>query len=185
LQTQLRVFLPFQLTLKFSRFRDRRHFSLGHKPDAAAETCRSVIAATAVFLEPARQIISRADVVASRSALQNINPGHIQMMGWVGLEPTTNALKGRCSTIELPTRALSRNRWAFEWQPTPNAFGAALPLSYQPVDQVLTAEFSNGNQPRKPSGLLYLYHSSPFPRTGNAMLTDVPRSLVVMSTRPL
>ena len=25
-------------------------------------------------------------------------------MGWVGLEPTTNALKGRCSTIELPTR---------------------------------------------------------------------------------
>src|SRR4051812_29507926 len=26
-------------------------------------------------------------------------------VGWVGLEPTTNALKGRCSTIELPTRA--------------------------------------------------------------------------------
>ena len=25
-------------------------------------------------------------------------------LGWVGLEPTTNALKGRCSTIELPTR---------------------------------------------------------------------------------
>ena len=25
-------------------------------------------------------------------------------MGWVGLEPTANALKGRCSTIELPTR---------------------------------------------------------------------------------
>jgi hypothetical protein len=24
-------------------------------------------------------------------------------VGWVGLEPTTNALKGRCSTIELPT----------------------------------------------------------------------------------
>src|SRR5947209_3083730 len=24
-------------------------------------------------------------------------------LGWVGLEPTTNALKGRCSTIELPT----------------------------------------------------------------------------------
>jgi hypothetical protein len=23
----------------------------------------------------------------------------------VGLEPTTNALKGRCSTIELPTRS--------------------------------------------------------------------------------
>src|SRR5581483_11794060 len=25
-------------------------------------------------------------------------------MGWAGLEPATNALKGRCSTIELPTR---------------------------------------------------------------------------------
>ena len=24
-------------------------------------------------------------------------------LGWVGLEPTTNALKGRCSTVELPT----------------------------------------------------------------------------------
>ena len=34
-------------------------------------------------------------------------PWHLQMkrkVGWVGLEPTTNALKGRCSTIELPTR---------------------------------------------------------------------------------
>jgi hypothetical protein len=29
-------------------------------------------------------------------------------MGWVGLEPTTNALKGRCSTIELPTRVRKR-----------------------------------------------------------------------------
>lgn len=27
-------------------------------------------------------------------------------MGWEGLEPSTNALKGRCSTIELPTRVL-------------------------------------------------------------------------------
>ena len=26
-------------------------------------------------------------------------------VGWEGLEPSTNALKGRCSTIELPTRA--------------------------------------------------------------------------------
>jgi hypothetical protein len=25
-------------------------------------------------------------------------------LGWAGLEPATNALKGRCSTIELPTR---------------------------------------------------------------------------------
>ena len=27
-----------------------------------------------------------------------------RFLGWVGLEPTTNALKGRCSTIELPTQ---------------------------------------------------------------------------------
>ena len=27
------------------------------------------------------------------------------VVGWEGLEPSTNALKGRCSTIELPTRS--------------------------------------------------------------------------------
>jgi len=26
------------------------------------------------------------------------------MVGWVGFEPTTNGLKGRCSTPELPSR---------------------------------------------------------------------------------
>ena len=31
-------------------------------------------------------------------------------MGWLGLEPRTNALKGRCSTIELPTRETSSCR---------------------------------------------------------------------------
>ena len=35
--------------------------------------------------------------------LQGVTAGS-QKMGWVGLEPTTNALKGRCSTIELPTQ---------------------------------------------------------------------------------
>ena len=35
------------------------------------------------------------------------------MVGWVGLEPTTNALKGRCSTIELPTRLLKAVEWLF------------------------------------------------------------------------
>ena len=29
-------------------------------------------------------------------------------VGWAGLEPATNALKGRCSTIELPTRLIFR-----------------------------------------------------------------------------
>ena len=27
-----------------------------------------------------------------------------ELVGWVGIEPTTTALKGRCSTAELPTR---------------------------------------------------------------------------------
>ena len=34
--------------------------------------------------------------------------GKFEDVGRVGLEPTTNALKGRCSTIELPTRVRSR-----------------------------------------------------------------------------
>ena len=35
-------------------------------------------------------------------AVVSLRKGQITV-GWVGLEPTTNALKGRCSTIELPT----------------------------------------------------------------------------------
>ena len=47
-------------------------------------------------------------------------------LGWVGLEPTTNALKGRCSTIELPTRKLrSSPQDRLNPEPTPKAFGAA------------------------------------------------------------
>ena len=33
----------------------------------------------------------------------------IPKVGWAGLEPATNALKGRCSTIELPTRSCQRS----------------------------------------------------------------------------
>jgi hypothetical protein len=39
-------------------------------------------------------------------------------VGWVGLEPTTNALKGRCSTVELPTRVGKR---AVKLLPNPEA----------------------------------------------------------------
>ena len=43
---------------------------------------------------------------ASRSKGGRISEGIIvKDLGWAGLEPATNALKGRCSTIELPTRA--------------------------------------------------------------------------------
>ena len=34
------------------------------------------------------------------------------MVGRVGLEPTANGLKGRCSTIELPTQRPGFNRRA-------------------------------------------------------------------------
>ena len=54
-------------------------------------------------------------------------PQAIQKMGWAGLEPAANALKGRCSTIELPT----------------------------PGILVLAVCYRNRNQPRKLSGLLY------------------------------
>jgi hypothetical protein len=36
-------------------------------------------------------------------------------MGWVGLEPTTNALKGRCSTIELPTLGKRSGTVSLKW----------------------------------------------------------------------
>lgn len=35
------------------------------------------------------------------------------MVGWLGLEPRTNGLKGRCSTIELPTHRLHQRRRAW------------------------------------------------------------------------
>jgi len=43
------------------------------------------------------------NLIASR-AFTHAGLQSFQRVGWVGLEPTTNALKGRCSTIELPTR---------------------------------------------------------------------------------
>ena len=90
-----------------------------------------MIASASMFVEPTRQIFGRSNVEATRRTAENINPSHIleelgwvdsnpqptpkafgaalsncktrMDLGWVGLEPTTNALKGRCSTIELPT----------------------------------------------------------------------------------
>jgi hypothetical protein len=38
-----------------------------------------------------------------RSTIHEVPDGEAGV-GWEGLEPSTNALKGRCSTIELPTR---------------------------------------------------------------------------------
>jgi hypothetical protein len=58
---------------------------------------RRVIAATLMLGDPAVQIVSGADVMPS-SASQDVNPSHRKSLGRPGLEPGTNALKGRCST---------------------------------------------------------------------------------------
>jgi hypothetical protein len=50
------------------------------------------------------------------------------LMGWAGLEPAANALKGRCSTIELPTQLLLFSLFSSSPATTPRVFGAALPL---------------------------------------------------------
>jgi hypothetical protein len=65
-------------------------------------------------------------------------------MGWAGLEPAANALKGRCSTIELPTRSkrkvcnplptllqgLEQNRFAKDFQFIQRADSARHDLLY-------------------------------------------------------
>jgi hypothetical protein len=56
-----------------------------------------VIAATLMRGDPAVLIVSGADVMPS-SATQDVNPSHRKSLGRPGLEPGTNALKGRCST---------------------------------------------------------------------------------------
>jgi hypothetical protein len=65
--------------------------------ETTAETLRAVITATAIFRKPSLEVFRRADIMASRRATQNVNSSHKQV-GRPGLEPGTNALKGRCST---------------------------------------------------------------------------------------
>ena len=44
----------------------------------------------------------------------NIAERYGALVGPVGVEPTTNGLKGHCSTIELQTRASGRGKLAFQ-----------------------------------------------------------------------
>ncbi len=64
---------------------------------SAAEAMRCVIAATFMLRRAALEIIGRADVI-SLIAVQDVHPSHRNFLGRPGLEPGTNALKGRCST---------------------------------------------------------------------------------------
>jgi hypothetical protein len=51
------------------------------------------------------------------------------MVGWVGLEPTANGLKGRCSTTELPTQQTNNKALT---QVVLTCFGVAEPVFYNP-----------------------------------------------------
>ena len=54
-------------------------------------------------------------------------------LGWAGLEPAANALKGRCSTIELPTPGnFSLSSLPSESQPTRKLSGLLYRLSHRP-----------------------------------------------------
>jgi hypothetical protein len=61
----------------------------------------------------------------------------IEGVGWAGLEPATNALKGRCSTIELPTRAPG-GTFVIQFAPCCKSGGSALEftkLAWPPVGE--------------------------------------------------
>jgi hypothetical protein len=49
-----------------------------------------------VLSQSAVKVLCRADIVTTARTAKNVNPAtESKKMGWVGLEPTTNALKGR------------------------------------------------------------------------------------------
>jgi hypothetical protein len=54
--------------------------------------------------EPTASGMNQAAPFAERTTARREAEAMIKV-GWLGLEPRTNALKGRCSTIELPTRS--------------------------------------------------------------------------------
>jgi hypothetical protein len=94
---QSRVLFALESEFQFSRFNNRWQLPARDHMDSAAKASRTVIAAALMLCDPPKQILCRADVISAGFALQDINPSHNQL-GRPGLEPGTNALKGRCST---------------------------------------------------------------------------------------
>jgi hypothetical protein len=47
----------------------------------------------------------------------------IEVVGWPGFEPGTNDLKGRCSTIELPTPRQGTSKMGFTFRRWQAVFG--------------------------------------------------------------
>ncbi len=69
--------------------------------------------ASASLAEPGFGRWSACPATADWLEERKLNP-QLSNLGWAGLEPAANALKGRCSTIELPTRARERFLIQFE-----------------------------------------------------------------------
>jgi hypothetical protein len=143
------AFLGLQRPLEGAGFGQRGEFGGGGQFERVAETLGGVGVTASMFGKPTLKVGGGADVVAAVAPTQNVYPGHRKVVGWVGFEPTTNGLKGRCSTTELPTHLkIKQSTIARDLnpRPTPNAFGAALPLSYQPSKKSINNN-SSGFEP--------------------------------------
>jgi len=82
---------------RFCVLRPLRELLRRNKFNLASETMRCVIAAAFMLGHSAFKIVGRTYVITP-SAPQDVNASIKKSMGRPGLEPGTNALKGRCST---------------------------------------------------------------------------------------
>ncbi len=92
----MRILFAFEPTLEGTRFIYGSHFFRCRQRKFCAEAACGVIAATLVLSDATIQIFGGADVI-SACAAQGVRPSDGNV-GRPGLEPGTNALKGRCST---------------------------------------------------------------------------------------
>jgi hypothetical protein len=91
---------------------------------------RCVIAAALMLCDPALKVIRRTNVMAA-SAAQDVNPSHIRFAGSAGTRTRNQRLK-RALLYQLSYRPVKIQfviaKRFFNPEPTPKAFGAALPI---------------------------------------------------------
>src|SRR5437773_103969 len=90
---------------------------------------RRMIAAAVMFCDSALKVFSGADIMSTGGATQNINPSH-DTIGSAGTRTRNQRLK-RALLYRLSYRPVSFFLFIYpisRWQPTPKAFGAALPI---------------------------------------------------------
>src|ERR1700730_19108062 len=90
---------------------------------------RCMIAAAVMFCDLAVKVFSGADTMSTGSATQNIDPSH-DRIGSAGTRTRNQRLK-RALLYRLSYRPISfylSTCPVSRWQPTPKAFGAALPI---------------------------------------------------------